>query len=126
LRKKKENGIKEDGRSLSSLLDSISGAKTKLDHINKIWDASSHNDMDFFIKTARNRDYGFFLKTDYWQAIKNFCLERAEHECEACGNSNAILHVHHLTYEHHGLEHLHLDDLIVLCEQCHNDAHSKK
>ncbi|WP_416212660.1 HNH endonuclease [Nostoc sp. DedQUE04] len=34
------------------------------------------------------------------------------------------LQVHHLTYENHGKEHEHLEDLITLCDDCHKKQHS--
>ena len=33
------------------------------------------------------------------------------------------LHVHHKTYVRRGLEWRNLDDLIVLCHACHEEAH---
>lgn len=50
---------------------------------------------------------------------------RAKGRCEKCGKRgsrrNWELHVHHLTYERYG--HELVDDLIVLCLECHGQEH---
>ena len=35
------------------------------------------------------------------------------------------LQVHHKTYLHHGKEVFYLEDLIVLCDNCHHNEHTK-
>lgn len=68
--------------------------------------------------------YPEFLNTEYWNTIRKYMLDQAKYKCQLC-NSNGTLHVHHKTYEHHGDEHNHLEDLIVLCKQCHEKIHDK-
>lgn len=68
--------------------------------------------------------YKDFLKTLFWNLVSNRKRYKAGFKCQLCNNSK-ILHVHHKTYEHHGLEHLYLDDLIVLCSDCHEKFHDK-
>lgn len=48
------------------------------------------------------------------------------------GSQNAYLHcatkaleVHHLTYDNHGDELHHLEDLTCICRKCHENLHSK-
>jgi hypothetical protein len=67
-------------------------------------------------------DYEIFLLSDYWQGVRQQVLERDSHTCQACG-ATSHLHVHHLTYAHHGEEHLYLEDLITLCKHCHAKEH---
>lgn len=67
-------------------------------------------------------DYQAFLNSGYWQEVRKLVLERDNHTCQECG-SQSSLHVHHLTYEHHGDELNHPEDLVVLCKTCHADAH---
>ena len=69
-------------------------------------------------------DYDSFLLTPYWKVIKHI-LKQKHKSCQKCG-SKYKLHVHHLTYNHHFYEHLFLDDLIVLCEKCHQNEHTNK
>lgn len=39
--------------------------------------------------------------------------------CKACGKSNGVLNVHHLTYDRLGRESI--GDLVVLCKKDHDD-----
>ena len=68
----------------------------------------------------RSLKYEDFLKTRYWMAISKRLRDGAK--CEICG-STENLHVHHKTYEHHGYEHLYLEDLQCLCNDCHLKVH---
>lgn len=80
------------------------------------------------IKSAvRSLSYSDFLKTPYWDGVRNYKLRRSGYKCELCA-SNESLNVHHKTYERHGLEHLRSvadNDLIVLCKSCHYKFHDK-
>lgn len=68
-------------------------------------------------------NYNTFLKSNYWKRIRTRVLIRDKRTCQKCG-SKIKLHVHHKTYQHHGLEHNHLGDLITLCDLCHSLEHS--
>lgn len=70
-------------------------------------------------------DYSEFLKTPYWKAIAEYKRNRADMRCELC-NSVGLLNVHHRTYVIHGNELYNMDDLIVLCQDCHSKFHDKK
>jgi len=69
----------------------------------------------------RRRRYWRYLKSPEWAQIRDWEIDRAEF----CGwqpeTGHAGLHVHHLTYERLGNEAV--GDLIVLCADCHTDAH---
>ena len=64
--------------------------------------------------------YKQYLKSEYWQGIREQILKRDKYKCRACGY-NDKLHVHHRTYEFIGNEDL--DELITLCKKCHNIFH---
>ena len=64
--------------------------------------------------------YRTYLQSAAWQAKREEALEVAGYSCEECG-ADGQLHVHHLTYARLGREEL--DDLAVLCPQCHESAH---
>lgn len=68
--------------------------------------------------------YRDFLQTPYWKAIAQQKKFKSKFMCELCGSHNT-LNVHHKTYIHHGEEIRHLDDLIVLCSDCHAKFHNK-
>lgn len=67
--------------------------------------------------------YQDFLKTPYWKAISTY-MKIKQNKCEICG-SKIELHTHHKTYENHGYEILHLNDLQVVCGVCHNNIHKE-
>lgn len=67
-------------------------------------------------------EYQNFLQSDYWEIVRDRILYRDNHTCQQCG-SQTRLQVHHLTYEHHGEEHLYPEDLITLCRSCHEEVH---
>jgi hypothetical protein len=69
---------------------------------------------------AKSRNYDELLKMWYWRIIS--AKLRSNGKCAHCGVTKN-LHVHHKTYKHHGCEHLHLEDLEVLCEECHEKEH---
>jgi hypothetical protein len=71
-------------------------------------------------------DYeNYFLWTLYWRIVADKVKARERHSCQKCGGKSAddALEAHHKTYEHHGSEHLHLDDLQTLCSVCHCVEH---
>lgn len=72
----------------------------------------------------QNMDYQDFLKTPYWKAIALYVKEKAGKKCSMCGATKA-LEVHHLTYDNHGDELHHLEDLTCICRKCHENLHSK-
>jgi len=64
--------------------------------------------------------YAEYLLSSEWQARRQGALERAGHRCQLC-YSKMRLEVHHRTYERLG--HELPDDLVVLCDRCH-ERHS--
>ena len=70
----------------------------------------------------RKLDYSEFLKTPYWKTVGEAVKSRAGWRCENCGETRN-LQVHHKTYEHHGDEIHHLQDLVCLCRECHAKVH---
>lgn len=73
----------------------------------------------------KNMAYKEFLKTPYWKAISWKAKQKANFCCQLCNNSRG-LETHHRTYETHGMEHANLEDLIVLCHNCHAKFHDKE
>ena len=81
-------------------------------------------DGEEIIKTLAEIPYKDFLQTIYWNVIREYMLSQAKYKCQLCTLKDE-LHVHHKTYEHHGQEHLYLEDLIVLCKKCHSKFHNR-
>ena len=48
---------------------------------------------------------------------------KANYKCQLC-NNNSLLNTHHKNYNRHGLEHVYWkEDLICLCQNCHEKFH---
>lgn len=73
---------------------------------------------------SNKENYDIFLRSSYWRCIRKIKLEQAGGKCQICG-SKTNLNVHHNTYAHHYKEHKHLEDLVVLCSDCHSTFHKK-
>lgn len=89
-----------------------------IDSINKKYKDSDKN-------LYLGMDYKSFLKTWYWRAISRHIRYKHDFTCYQCGKKGGNLHVHHLSYEHHGEEHRYLEDLVLLCDNCHKEIHNK-
>lgn len=72
----------------------------------------------------RQMDYYDFLETPYWKAISEKVKYKAGFRCQICNKEGALV-THHRTYEHHGDELNHMEDLICLCKECHEKYHNK-
>ena len=74
--------------------------------------------------TAERRDipYDEYLQTEHWQQRRRDMLAQHWHKCQLCGERGRWLEVHHNSYDH--LWHEPSEDLIVLCETCHQKHHS--
>ena len=77
--------------------------------------------QDDLTRQLRALTYPDFLHTVYWREVKRAVIYFAGGRCRFC--NQAGWQVHHLSYEHHGAEHRHLADLILLCGECHVDTH---
>lgn len=77
--------------------------------------------------TKFSHEYQEYLKTLDWMIKRRSAIERADHRCQVCGmfpKQGTTLQVHHKTYTNLG--HESFDDLLVVCEDCHNKKHSDK
>lgn len=80
--------------------------------------------IEAFDKTINKLRYRIFIKTRYWSYVRGLKLVE-QPRCSDCGG-NDILQVHHKTYVNHYNEHNHLDDLVVICKECHRKRHGRK
>ncbi len=65
--------------------------------------------------------YHEYLQTPEWKSIASRKRTQAGNKCQLCNDGTAKLNVHHRTYDNVYREKL--DDLIVLCENCHTKFH---
>jgi 5-methylcytosine-specific restriction endonuclease McrA len=75
------------------------------------------NEVKQFLKRMQPEEY---RRTRYWKIISKYL--RHNSKCSKCGYDKS-LHVHHKSYKYVGNDHLHLDNLEVLCCNCHNAEH---
>ena len=66
--------------------------------------------------------YNNYLNSDHWREIRADAKVAAGYKCQLC-LSNGKLNVHHKSYANINKESL--DDLMVLCDECHRKHHSK-
>src|SRR5512142_1532223 len=73
------------------------------------------------VRYLRRMDYQRFLQTDYWRTVRAYRLLTANYTCEKCDRvlPDTKLEVHHKAYEHLGAEYCNLQDLLVVCRECH-------
>lgn len=78
----------------------------------------------------RSMPYPEYLQTDHWRRIRSAIIlaygARCQHEtCQMIGDSywfdEQYIHVHHLTYKNRG--HERFEDLQLLCDEHHKEAH---
>ena len=71
-------------------------------------------------------------KTTYyseWDKVKAAVMKRANNKCQCCGRTkdqlkSGSLEIHHNSYDHLCNELEHLEDLILVCPNCHKKIHS--
>lgn len=76
---------------------------------------------DEFVRLAKAMPNDVFERTMYWRQVTSHVM-RTRERCHRCAYPARLL-THHLTYEHRGLEHQHLEDLELLCQWCHDAEH---
>lgn len=72
--------------------------------------------------------YNDFLNTLYWEGISLYTKYLSKFRCQLCASKDN-LRTHHKTYDRHGYEHnlnVLKEDLIVLCDNCHQKFHDKQ
>ena len=89
----------------------------------RYWTLLNYVSQNDIVK-LKEMPYKDFLQTHYWEIVRNYVVYKRGHRCELCAHEGNF-NVHHKTYEHHGEEHHHLEDLILLCRLCHAKFHDK-
>ncbi len=80
----------------------------------------NHDETKYQLFLQKKKRY---LQSDKWQKIRLKVLKRDHYQCLLCGNGvpQTTLNVHHITYKNIFKENL--EDLKLLCEQCHENLH---
>lgn len=69
-------------------------------------------------------EYHEYLKTEHWQEVKELKLQSVNYKCQVC-NSGEELNVHHRSYTNLYNEQNYLEDLTVICKECHELYHER-
>lgn len=72
------------------------------------------------IQDYKKMPYYKYLQTEHWRVLREHKLLTVDNRCQLCYNE-WNLQVHHRTYERLGNEKL--EDLTVLCKECHELFH---
>lgn len=70
------------------------------------------------------RTYQEYLKSDHWQEFRLKALENYGNKCALDKKHTENLNVHHNNYDNLG--HETMQDVIVLCKNCHTKFHDKE
>jgi hypothetical protein len=68
------------------------------------------------------KSYKEYLESDLWKSKRDLMINLRK-KCEKCGFKNNLC-VHHKTYFNVGNEDM--DDLLVLCYDCHKEEHNEQ
>lgn len=69
--------------------------------------------------------YSRYLKSPEWRALRKRLYKDRDGRCEDCGKKlRGKYHAHHETYQRVGNEDL--EDLVLLCDRCHQKRHPNK
>ena len=68
-----------------------------------------------------NMSYSAYLRTEHWNKKRKKALHYFGYRCCECGAEDVVLHVHHMHYN--DLFREKLEDLRVLCVDCHDHKH---
>lgn len=71
-------------------------------------------------------EYKDYMLSPEWQDFREYALEAADYLCKFCERSppEVTLQVHHLHYA--TLGHESLDDVLVVCRDCHQRIHAQR
>jgi hypothetical protein len=99
--------------------------KLSLDQKWELLNNFSNINYDLIYYSIKYIKYNYFLQTPYWKVISEIKKRDSDYKCNLC-NSGEKLETHHKTYDHRGDEIRHMNDLIVICNDCHRKFHDRK
>lgn len=76
------------------------------------------------VQNLKSLPYKEYLQTEHWKIISQKTKERDNNKCRLC-DSEYRLNVHHKCYDHRGEEQYYLEDLVTLCNNCHDKFHKE-
>ncbi len=80
-----------------------------------------HARLQALLAEYRKAPYAERRRSKEWTVLRSYVFRRDGYRCKLCGRSDLPLHLHHNTYANYAAERL--EDLITLCEVCHERHH---
>ncbi len=80
-------------------------------------------DFEFIPQTSWGISLAQKLDPKEWDKIRRECYKEADYRCEICGAGGVELHCHERWLWDDKKHIQHLNDLVCLCELCHNTIH---
>ena len=77
-------------------------------------------------KRLTKEEYSLALQHPKWQKKRLKIFERDKWRCKYCGDTETMLHIHHLEYTKKYPWNELDKNLISICSKCHKDAHKIK
>jgi len=74
-------------------------------------------------RKTKSEDYQTYLLSSEWRLFRQKAFKHHGKVCKTCG-SKEHLQVHHLHYKN--IFHEQLEDVVILCETCHEAVHGRK
>jgi hypothetical protein len=81
--------------------------------------------IDLLPKGAWGNNLSKTLQKDDWDALRNFCYQKAESRCEICGYSDSGLDAHEVWDFDIKTQTQTLKDIVALCSACHGVKHMR-
>jgi 5-methylcytosine-specific restriction endonuclease McrA len=80
-----------------------------------------HARLQALLAEYRKGSYAARRRSKEWEVLRRQVFRRDGYRCKLCGSNDLPLHPHHNTYANYAAERL--EDLITLCEVCHERHH---
>lgn len=87
-------------------------------------DLTSDPDIGAWLRRARSMSPAEYHKTVWWRWLKRRYIEAYGAKCQLCTERDGPFHLHHKHYRTVGCETF--DDVILLCQGCHERRHGKR
>lgn len=123
------------GHTISDCSQFINPALKQLEHFMQVW----VTELDDGLRKGMARlkmaspygaknGYKYYTNSPLWKYQSGLIKLLNKFTCQECQRSYCAPHlvVHHLSYEHLGSEFQHLEDVAVLCTDCHLKLHGIK
>lgn len=111
-----------DIRSIHKVSITRTGNSISTENVKKVILVMEHGETICF--KSKKYNYTDYIQSEKWKEKRKIKLKQVNNKCQLCNASNTELHVHHNNYDNLG--HESINDLTVLCKDCHEKFHDIK